>query len=434
MRDVIILLIVLGVLPMVLARPHIGIYLWSWISYMNPHRLAWGFASTFPFAFLTAIATLIGFLFSKEPKRLPWTREATLLTIFVVWMFITTLTAFNSDSAWDHWNKIWKIQMMTLVTLTLMLKKERIEGLIWVMAGSLAFYGVKGGIFTILTGGNYRVWGPPGTFIGGNNEIALALVMVIPLLRYLQITVTKRWQSVGLGLTMILCMISIIGTYSRGAFLALAAMGLLLVWKSRKRASLLLALTIVLPLAALIVPAKWTERMQTIETYEEDASVQGRFNSWIFAFNLAKDHPLVGGGFEAFTPKLFEMYAPDPEDVHDAHSIYFEVLGEQGFVGLGLFLLLGWFTWRSCVWIAKQAKDDPDTQWMADLARMLQVSIVGYAVGGTFLGLAYFDFYYHLIAVVILLKVLLQDHLKQRAAMTVPDRPLSPAVGRLGSR
>lgn len=299
------------------------------------------------------------------------------------------------------------------------------------MAASLAFYGVKGGIFTILTGGNYRVWGPPGTFIGGNNEIALALIMAIPLLRYLQITVEKSWQKMGLGVIMVLCLISVVGTYSRGALLALAAMGLFLVWKSRKRTPLLMGLLIIVPVVVLMMPSKWMERMQSIEEFQEDASAQGRLNSWAFAFNLARDRPLTGGGFETFTPRWFAVYAPNPQDVHDAHSIYFEVLGEQGFVGLGLFLLLGWMTWRSGAWIVKHAREAPDTQWMADLARMLQVSIVGYAVGGAFLGLAYFDFYYHLIAVVVLLKVMLQDHLKEKeAASDHASTVVSQSAGR----
>jgi len=412
MRDLIVVLIVFGSVPMILARPHIGIYMWSWLGYMNPHRLTWGFAATFPFAMIIAAVTLVGFLFSKEPKRIPWTRETVVLLLFIGWMFITTLYALNPDDAWPHWNKVWKIQLMTFFTLMLMTTKERIQHLIWVVALSLAFYGIKGGIFTILTGGNYRVWGPEGTFIGGNNEIALALLMTVPLLRYLQTTTEKRWQKVGLGVTIFLCIVSIIGSYSRGAFLALAVMGLLLVWKSKQRMLLLVLLGVTLPVALMVMPSQWTERMQSIEVYHEDQSAMGRINAWSFAFNLAKDRPLVGGGFSTFTPSLFAIYAPNPNDVHDAHSIYFEVLGEQGFVGLFLFLLLGWYVWRSCGWIRKTTRDDPDVEWMSNLAGMLQTSLIAFAVSGAFLGMAYFDLYYHLVAVIVALKVMLQTHLR----------------------
>ena len=104
-------------------------------------------------------------------------------------------------------------------------------------------------------------------------------------------------------------------------------------------------------------------------------------------------------------PSSRTIYAPVPEDVHDAHSIYFEVLGEHGFVGLALYLALGWFAWRSCTQVRREAKSRPGGLWLADLVRMLQVSLVGYASSGAFLGLAYFDLYYHLVALVVLAKV-----------------------------
>jgi probable O-glycosylation ligase (exosortase A-associated) len=144
------------------------------------------------------------------------------------------------------------------------------------------------------------------------------------------------------------------------------------------------------------------------------------------AFNLAKDRPL-GGGFETFRREMFARYAPDAGNVHDAHSIYFEVLGEQGFVGLALFLALAAMTWFSASWIARNAKLDGNTAWMADLSRMIQVSLVGYAAAGAFLGLAYFDYYYTLVAVVILCKGLLQRHLAAQAKEQAAPQPV-PAV------
>src|SRR3569623_2000377 len=175
---------------------------------MNTHSLTWGFAATFPFAMVIAAVTLVGILFSKEPKRIPWTRETVVLFLFIGWMFITTLYALNPGDAWPHWNKVWKIQLMTLFTMMHMTTKERDQHLIWVVALSLAFYGIKGGIYTILTGGNYRVWGPEGTFICCNIEIALALLMTVPLLLYFQTTSEIRWHKLGLGVTIFLCFVS----------------------------------------------------------------------------------------------------------------------------------------------------------------------------------------------------------------------------------
>jgi len=152
-------------------------------------------------------------------------------------------------------------------------------------------------------------------------------------------------------------------------------------------------------------PSSWIERMNTIETYEQDESAVGRINAWRFAYNLADDR-ILGGGFEAFKGDLFRIYAPFPDNVHDAHSIYFEIMGEHGFIGLFLFLTLWLLTWLSAQQVIKKAKRDEKLTWLRDLASMLQVSIVAYAVGGIFLGLAYFDLPYHLIAMVVIAKVL----------------------------
>jgi probable O-glycosylation ligase (exosortase A-associated) len=172
------------------------------------------------------------------------------------------------------------------------------------------------------------------------------------------------------------------------------------------------------PPALLMMPETWWERMGTIQNYEEDRSAMGRINAWRFATNLALERP-TGGGFETFRAQWFRLYAPIPGDVHDAHSIWFEVLGEHGFVGLGLFLALGFMTWRRAGGIVRLARDRPDLAWASDLARMIQVSLVAYASAGSFLGLAYFDLYYHLIAVTVIVAALVKKAVAEPAAERV---------------
>src|SRR6185295_1803697 len=134
-------------------------------------------------------------------------------------------------------------------------------------------------------------------------------------------------------------------SHSRGALLAIVAMLAFFWLKTRAKAMTGLMLLVLVPVAIGLMPEKWEERMRTIQTYEEDASAMGRLNAWRMAFNLAQDRPLVGGGFEIYTQEVFARYAPDPTDVHAAHSIYFQMLGEHGFVGLSLFLLLWLLLW-----------------------------------------------------------------------------------------
>ncbi len=411
MRDLIVTLIVIGVIPYALARPHIGLLLFAWISYMNPHRLSWGFAYHFPFAAISAAVVFLGLLFSKEPKRIPITPVTIFWLLFVMWPFITTYFSLVPEDAHFGWVRFVKIQVMVLVTLMLITSKERIFQFIWIIVISIGFFGVKGGIFTVLSGGNFRVWGPPGSFIEGNNELALALIMVLPLMRFLQMESKNKWVRWGLLLSMLFCGFAILSSYSRGAFLAAAAMLIVFWLKSKKKLIIGIALVSCVIAGLGFMPDEWFDRMNTIQTYQEDSSAMGRINAWWFAFNVANDRPLVGGGFHVFNRELFYQYAPIPEDFHDAHSIYLEVLGEHGYVGLFLFLSMWFLAYRTGTWIKKHTKKYNNLAWSSELASMLQVGMVGYAVGGTFLGLAYFDLPYHFMALMVLTRFVVEKEL-----------------------
>ena len=163
MRDILLALIVFGSLPIIVARPYVGVLVWAWLGYMNPHRLSWGFAYDFPFAYIVAIVTLISVFLSKEPKRLPMTGLIAIWILFIAWMGVTTVFAFYPEDAWVQYEKVLKIQLMTFATILLITNRERLRMLLWVIALSLAYFGIKGGIFTIINGGEYRVWGPPDT-------------------------------------------------------------------------------------------------------------------------------------------------------------------------------------------------------------------------------------------------------------------------------
>ena len=429
MRDIVLTLVIFGTLPFILRRPHIGVLVWTWIGFMNPHRLTWSFAYDMPFAMIVALVTLVSLLMSREPKKIPWARESIVLLIFLSWILLTTMQAMYPWLAWPHFNQIWKIQLMVFVTLMLMQSKERINQLVWVIAMSIGFYGVKGGIFTIVNGGVYHVKGPEGSFIGGDNEMGLALIMTIPLLRYLQLTTRSMWVRSFLAVAMVLCAAATVGSQSRGALVGLIAMGTFLWLKSRNKVFTAALGVVAIGLVLSVMPQQWYDRMATIQTYDQDQSAMGRINAWKMAFNMAKDRPL-GGGLESFQDYSFALYAPNPDDVHASHSIYFEVLGEHGFVGLGLFLMLGLMTWRTASWLIGRARRDREKRWAADLAAMVQVSLVGYASAGAFLGLAYFDYYYTLIALVVLCKTVLISSNAKQVAESAADTGQLP----LGSR
>lgn len=401
-------------LPIILFRPDVGIYAWAWIGFMNPHRLAWGFARTFPFAEVVAFTLVAGMLLSGRWRFPPITRETLLLALFCLWMQVTTLFALNQEEAWPQWEKVLKIQIMIFVTIMVIRSIKQLRTLIWVIVISMGFYGIKGGIFTLLTGGENRVLGPEGSFIEGNNEIGLALLMTLPLMRYLQLTSQRKWIGLGLLAAMSLSFAAVLGTQSRGALLGSIAVLTFLMLKSKRRLGLAILLIIIVPVGLSVMPQKWFDRMDTIRNYEQDGSAMGRLHSWSFALTMAADRPIVGGGFEAFRPENFARYGYDPNRAADAHSIYFEVLGEHGFVGLFLFLGLWASVWLSCSAVIRNARGDPEVEEMATLARMIQVSLVGYLVSGTFLGLANFDLGYNLLAAVVVAKVVVAARAHER--------------------
>lgn len=413
MRDIALTVFILGSLPLIVARPYIGILMFAWIGYMNPHRYSWGFAYSMPFALLVGGATILGFLFTRDKDKIPLDAMMVFWLAWIVWMNVTTLFALNMDTAIEEWDRAMKIQFTSLLALSLMQSRQKLDLLVWVIALSVGFFGIKGGIFTAATGGNYIVWGPPDTFFEGNNGLAVALLMVMPLFWYLRSRSKSKWVQMALLGAMLLIGLSILGSYSRGALLGIIAACTYLVFKSRHRFVLLPVMIIAGVLAITMLPDKWFERAETIQTYEEDGSAMGRINAWKFGFNLAKDRPLTGGGYGAYSPELFYKYAPNPEDYHDAHSIYFEVLGEQGFIGLFLFLGLGWLAFRKANSIRARTRGSPDLQWAFDLVTMVQVCLVGYVVAGAFVGLAYFDLYYHLLAIIVLTNILVERQLDQ---------------------
>jgi putative inorganic carbon (HCO3(-)) transporter len=399
MRDIVLLVILTWITIHALRRPWVGILGWTWVSIMNPHQLTWS-VRNLPVAAAIGGATLIGLFITKDRRDYSMNRENIMLALFMLWMCITLPFSMVYDDSFDLWKRVMKIDLMILVAMVVLHSKRHMMLLVWVLVFSIGFFGVKGGAFTLATGGGYRVWGPENTYIEGNNEIALAIVIVIPLMRFLQMQMQAKWAKTTMTVCMVLMAMAALGSHSRGALLAIAAMALVLWWRGKNK--LIGAVVMVVAGAAMLsmMPAEWWDRMNTIKTYDADASAMGRINAWHMAWNLAKAN-FFGGGFMVSTDTIFAIYAPEPLDVHAAHSIYFMVLGEQGFVGLFLFLTVFVLVWFSAGTLRTQARGKPETQWLSDLGSMLQVSLAGYAVGGAFLSLSYWDLPYNLLVLVV---------------------------------
>lgn len=444
MRDIAVVLIFFGALFLAFRRPYVAALLWVWIGLMNPHRLGWGFAYSFPFAMTAAAVLFLVIGLNPKVARFPKGGAVVLLLLLVGWMGITTVAAIFPEQSLGRYIEALKVLLMTLVVASVVRTRKEILGLIVVVAGSIAFFGIKGGVFTLLTGGAHRVWGPPYSVIEGNNELAVALIITVPLLYYLalqipllkDLPVLKRipanWMRLGLYGAILGCLLSALGSHSRGALLAMLSMGAVLWWRSKAKLPLAMVAVALGVAAVVFMPPEWLGRMHTIETYQQDESAMGRINAWTMAFNIANDR-ITGAGFVTDSPLIYQRYAPNPSFVIVAHSIYFQMLGEHGYIGLLLYLAFWISTYRIAGRLVKLAGGKADLQWAQTLGSMGKVSLIGFAVGGAFLSLAYWDMPFYLMVFLLCAERLVKEELaasglqeKQETASAMSPRGLKP--------
>jgi probable O-glycosylation ligase (exosortase A-associated) len=431
MRDFIVLAIIFGSVPICFINPYFGVLMWSWIAYFNPHRFTWGIAYHFPVAWVVALPTLAGLFFTPQKNRGLVTRETVLLFSLGIWFWIVTLYASQQPIFADHifafglaqLSRITKILLMTFVTILLVNSKEKLKYLCLVIACSIGAVALKGAIFGARTEGLSRVYGPPDSFIADNNAFALAMNMTLPILYFMARETQNRILRFVLRVFFVSGIIAVILSYSRGGLVGLAVVLGLIAMRSRYK---LAAVAILLILAFLVIsfaPPAWMARMGNFVHGNLDNSAEKRLNAWHFAWVLALHYPLTGGGFETFTPELFQQFTPGLEFA-GPHSIYFQLLGEQGFVGLGLYLSLLACSWLTLRKIRKGAKYVPSCQWMVSYTYMLEVSFLGYMVSGAFLPLGYFDYYYQLVAIIVLLKIFYRREVAQ-TAVSAEEQPVA---------
>jgi probable O-glycosylation ligase (exosortase A-associated) len=402
MRGFIFFLVFVSSLPFIFVKPFNGVLIWYVFSLGNFHTLTWGFFSDLYYAYVIAILTCLAWMISPaEKKQLPLTPVAVLTLLFSLWITITSLFALApEDDVWTKWTTVQKILLMCLVGYALTTTRRRVDLLIWTVVLSVGIWGVKGAISFPLHGGGSGIHGPDGGVTATNNEFGVALLMLLPLLFYLwHITADRRVRR-GLIVMGFLLTFATIFTYSRGAAVGLCAMGAVFWLRSSAKLALgAMILLIGLSVYAL-VPQDWFNRMNTIEHYEDDSSAMGRIHFWMASLRIAELHPIVGGGFKVtFWPKVANRMLegtdiPQFDRPRAAHSIYFDVLSEHGWVGLALFLTIAFQSWRNCSWMIRNSRNRPDLAWANLLGRMGQPVLIGFYAGGAFQSLAYFDEYW----------------------------------------
>lgn len=427
MRDFIILAIVLGSAPVCLFNPYVGVLMWYWVTYFNPHRFTWSFAYDFPVAFVVAVPTIVGTVFATKSMRSLLVRESILLVFLWAWFAFgyiraqqVPLFAGNMADAAYEMNHISKIMFFTLIMIVLITNKDRLRGVMLVTAGSLGLLAVKGALFGLRTAGENRVWGPQDSFLADNNAFGLALNMCLPLLFFLIRDEPRRWLRNSLRFTFLCTVAVVLLTYSRGALLGLAIVLMAIMLKSQHKTVGIFFMAVAVLLVLTFAPAAWMQRMGRFANGNLDESAEQRLVSWGTAWNLSHDYPISGGSFDVLhNVNAFQRYQPRPLPLgflsSGPHSIYFQLLADQGFVGLGLFLGIViscfWSLWRLRV----AARAIPNATYLVNYSHMVEVAIIGFMVSGAFLGFVYLDVIYQMIGTTVVLKMIFrQEHLAHR--------------------
>lgn len=427
MRSFLLLAVFAALLGIAVVAPYAGLLSWAWFSFMHPQRETYGFTTYFSFDFYAAIFTMLVWVVSRERKVVPLGATTILLFLFAAWICVTTYFAIDPDFSFTLWDRTEKSLLLALFVIIMTTTLVRAHALVWIIAISLGYYAATG-VGWILGGGGH-VTGPQDSMIADNNALGVALVSIIPLLVYLGRTSANKFVAMGSLSTALITVLTVIGTYSRGAFLGLALMGVLMVVRSRAKLWGLGIGAIAVAIALATVPANWYQRMGTISE-TPDESVQGRYNAWHTAWNAATRRPLTGGGFSFGEQQaVWDEYSdlPKGSHLHAAHNIYFEVLGEHGFIGLTIYVLLMLSALRNTVLTVRKGKNWPEAKVAVELANALQLSIICVAVAGNSLSLAYYDVYLTLYALTFALRRIVE----QAAADVLPaaqSRSWSSAV------
>jgi probable O-glycosylation ligase (exosortase A-associated) len=409
MRDIILVGAILIGLAVATAYPFSGVILWTWFAVQNPHQEAFSFSRELPLNFIIAAVTIFSWLLSRERKLPPNQFLIWAILIFLLWTTFNSFFSAAPDWSWQFWDRAWKTFALGLLIATMATTRVRIEAILWVVVLSLFYFGIKGGIFTLATGGVYKVVGPENTIIADNNQLALALLMGLPLANYFRRQTTNVAIKCALSVGMMLTLISVIGSYSRGAFLGLGALAIVGLLRTRRRLIYIAGAGIAAYGIAYFMPPAFWERIGTIQSPEADPSFHGREIAWQVAYLYARDHFPFGAGF--YGPQLssvFHAYFPG-EQAHAAHSIFFQVLGEHGFIGLAIYLMILLGAFIKTFQIIRICRSRDDLRWLSDLGGMIQLSLFAFCVAGAALSMAYYDVFVICVSLLVPMSIICHE-------------------------
>jgi putative inorganic carbon (hco3(-)) transporter len=417
MRDLMFLSSWLVFIPLALqAGAHVGVLLWAWTSVLAPNDVLYGIAKEFPFAKIAAVLTILLLITGRGGRaRFRLGLPELLFVGLAISSLVSQATspAESSTLGWELCQKFLKILMFALVILAVINDRMRMHALILAVCLGLGFTGVAEGMKFLISGSAHKVLGSPS--LGDNNQLALNILLILPLLQHLHAVLRNPVVRLVVLISGLLCVVCVIASYSRGAFSGLVLLAVSSVLAGKRKLTGLAVLAGAAVVGSQFVGSDWTARMNTIETADSDDSFLGRVAGWKVSTLVALSRPF-GSGFHGIQqPDIWWRYAPgenslpifpptDPAGMmHAAHSIYFEVLGDLGFPGLALFLILLLTSWvtagRTRRSIRRACRADLD--WARDLSTRLQIALTVFMVSGGLLSAVYYDIEYVIIALIV---------------------------------
>jgi putative inorganic carbon (HCO3(-)) transporter len=398
-------LITLGcVAPFVMALAFI------WVDLFRPQDVAPVLGQLLPFSMSTAILTIGAYLVldRRDPPRLG------LLTALVVvwagWITLTTSWALFPNSAWEKWDWAFKTTLFSALLPFLFRSRIQMEAALLVILCCIASNVLPFAIKSVLGGGGYGLtfglvangWGGEGSTLGTYAFVCLPLVAYLQ--RHSLLAPAKGWLRWVYLAAPSIAVIGAFGTFARAALIACFVWAAVTWWQSRRK---LIVAVMMVAAAATVVPLMgdaWLARISTTFDPRQEESANTRLLVWDWTIDLANRHP-AGAGFNAYFGNRFVWQDADGrESIQENrafHSIYFEALGEHGWIGLTIFIAIFAVFFLDMRRIRRKVRDRPDLEWLGDLARALSQGMLIFMAGAAFIGVAYYPLHYYLFALAV---------------------------------
>lgn len=423
MRDAFFLVILVILLYLMARRPFIAVGMWIWTAMFYPNAWLYGFASGFRYNLIFTAVAILGYVALKDKPKVAFGSIGGLIFLFFAWTTVSTaLTNGLPEIAWDFWLRFFKVILLFVFVVLVINKKLHVDFFLWCVVLSIGFFAGVEGLKYIASGGGHKIEGFFGHVLGDRNELAVAFVMTLPVCAYLLGQYGKQSKLLRLGLfgLMGLLVAAIVGTQSRGGFVALLGLAAYLFVKSERKVVLGILVVVLVSVMSYFVSDEWSSRMNSINEAGEDASFMGRVVAWKVSFILAANNPFFGTGFKSLEylqvwraacadflafPFFYSGDAlPDPTRPRAAHSVYFQVLGDHGFFGLAIYLAFLTRAFLVASAIGRTARKHVETLWMAHFATAAQLCIFGFCLGGAALSFAYFELLFALCGLILVIE------------------------------